>query len=470
MAKAIDLILLIGHLTLAIIIFILTVVSYVKLSNPTYEFINDLGENWSEGPIMSIIPRDYRCNIGEDVVIQDQWPGTVEGCDCSGTFHLFGSPLARGACSRSRRSSQRYCADVRAIPPINYTSWSEKMLCGKRLSDNYFELEIAANEAGCSQGTRSCGIADTKNNVLCIPNDQQCPINKLEILQANQTIPTDFNYKSYPLGNEKTLIYTNENTSGEIIHEFKVGQNTPCINTAYYDLVRPPYILSNEYGKENCPMLPSGKREDTRVNFVDSDSLNEFYYENHINQILRTLPLYQAPPDSLLINLYEKEYYGLSINCRHEINSNTGSENFLNNLGNLDIYVQKTQSWSIAAFVVTLISMIFFIVFFVIIIISPYHNGLQINLGFEIAYFVFCLLNLIILALYAAKGNSLPKDYLILTNDGCGDDTTDEVVTNFAKTYGTAVTINDVNAFLAGLLLLFPIGFIFAGMVDRKEN
>ena len=66
------------------------------MESSSYEFIQDLGYNWAQGPIKDI-KVSASCPSGSTNIIKDSWHGTVAGCNCYGT-------ITRGTCNRSKNS------------------------------------------------------------------------------------------------------------------------------------------------------------------------------------------------------------------------------------------------------------------------------------------------------------------------------------------------------------------------------
>ena len=185
--KKLNLIFSISLLALSVLVAIMSIYSFIKINNSDYFYLKSLGINWSKGPVVSIINRSSTCEKGEEAILNDYWPGTVSGCDCSNQFSLFGTAkLKRGVCSRSKNSGERYCRDVTPIKPIQFSVWDKTALCGKRIDSNYLDMQIVERENDCVNGTKSCGKVDSLGNILCVKSDQICPINYIEILPTNQ--------------------------------------------------------------------------------------------------------------------------------------------------------------------------------------------------------------------------------------------------------------------------------------------
>lgn len=77
---------------------------------------------------------------------------------------------------------------------------------------SYLNFSFLPDE-NCPNNLKMCGILDNEGNKLCLPEKEECPINKIELSK-----PTDgYNYKETSLGDIK-IYYTNEATqTGKIV-------------------------------------------------------------------------------------------------------------------------------------------------------------------------------------------------------------------------------------------------------------
>lgn len=84
----------------------------------------------------------------------------------------------------------------------------------------------------CPVNFKKCGILDSAERILCLPNDEACPLNGFGISNSNP----DSNYIGYEVkevedsadGSKYYLYYTNNNVDGKIITEFKLSAGIPC--------------------------------------------------------------------------------------------------------------------------------------------------------------------------------------------------------------------------------------------------
>ena len=92
---------------------------------------------------------------------------------------------------------------------------------------------IKKNEK-CKEGFTNCGIIDTLDQQLCLPENVNCPINDIEILDINETeLIKDYEDKGYnsTLGsNNKIFLYSNNQTDKPIIGRILLSAEQPCAN------------------------------------------------------------------------------------------------------------------------------------------------------------------------------------------------------------------------------------------------
>lgn len=73
------------------------------------------------------------------------------------------------------------------------------------------------------------GILDPNNRIMCTEENNNYPINKI-IINNNEKSPTDFNYVTLSLNNNKFLLYTDESINNNIIVNFSISSGIPCLN------------------------------------------------------------------------------------------------------------------------------------------------------------------------------------------------------------------------------------------------
>ena len=78
----------------------------------------------------------------------------------------------------------------------------------------YLKNVVLPNE-NCSIGMKMCGIIDKFGNKLCLPKEDECPLNYIKIIKEviNSTNETE----NYTILDNKTIIFSNKDVNGKII-------------------------------------------------------------------------------------------------------------------------------------------------------------------------------------------------------------------------------------------------------------
>ena len=153
--------------TVALIVF--CVFYNFQFSNLNY--FNKLSTYWQRTPVLDILFSNLtdKCEDGSQFFNSsyDQWLGTVNTCSYS----------------------NRYSACTKTVSKISYNSWNKKNICFKKSSINYINSFIVPNSTNCPDNRKKCGYVDSLYNILCLNSFDTCPINFMQILSLNDTIP-----------------------------------------------------------------------------------------------------------------------------------------------------------------------------------------------------------------------------------------------------------------------------------------
>ena len=441
-----------------LVIFGLTLATWLYVRSSNYKNIQVMVENWNKGPIIELSTSNGACKMGQKPIINDYWPGTTNGCDCRTALIRIGSSFHRGACSRDRYNYSP-CVDIPPIGPVNYTKWGGRTLCGKRIEYSYLDFTVEKLPADCPTGTRSCGIVDTLNNVLCIPNATECPLNKILIRAKTEVPPTDFVYQTLPIDDgDKIIYYTNQDTKGYIVNEFRISEDVPCINNNYYNKKTKAYLLSNEYGYETCPVVVENYRFDDTFKVIDTESLNDLYDQHDINVLLARMPEYQKPPYEATVRLYAGVYDGLSKECKNKIKASNSKE-FLDNLSLIEGYGDSAKALTLAAFIVAIISLIVISIFTCVAVFTNSEGEKPIFILILIA--IFAVVTLVLCALASSKVNKIPDDYEAISGDNCLDKVDSAIVKDFSDDHNKSSTIGLAGAVFSGILVALSTALFF---------
>ena len=113
---------------------------------------------------------------------------------------------------------------------------------------NKYSVESGNN---CPSNTKQCGILDSNNRKLCLPNDEDCPLNGIAISKRNN----EPNYNGWEkittfdsFDNSAYYIYhTNNNPNGKVITDFKLSHGLPCAKDSEKNWLN---YYNNEVDKE----------------------------------------------------------------------------------------------------------------------------------------------------------------------------------------------------------------------------
>ena len=108
-------------------------------------------------------------------------------------------------------------------------------------SENYASL-LAHSGKECEKDYKKCGILDSLGNIMCIPENETCPINDIKIDLASSASNNDLKgYESTSFKNLQegyVLYYTNNATEKEIISKLSLSNEIPLyinLNNLIYD-------------------------------------------------------------------------------------------------------------------------------------------------------------------------------------------------------------------------------------------
>ena len=99
----------------------------------------------------------------------------------------------------------------------------------------------------CLEGYKQCGILDSLNNIMCIEEDKQCPVN-LIVVNKEKNAPSGYTFKTEQL-NTSYIHYTNEAIDNYIVTRF-VNISEEEIELSPFES-KPNEDLS-DYSFENC--------------------------------------------------------------------------------------------------------------------------------------------------------------------------------------------------------------------------
>ena len=188
---------------------------------------------------------------------------------------------------------------------------------------NYFDYinEYCVNSGeNCPANRKKCGILDSKNRILCLPNNEECPLNGFYIASSLDNHFIDVDSDIHPIGVSyestpsvyKYIYFTNKNVDGIIITEFKLSYGPPCAKGSELNWERYYYAETDQnYG---CETVIDGSQFSQRYELVNDDDegirMEDLYNDNEITGVGK-YNMY----DNYKVDLYVRNYNEIDEKC-----------------------------------------------------------------------------------------------------------------------------------------------------------
>lgn len=335
--------------TLSIACFILLLqITYYTIPNQEKGEIDITGK---EKPLMDILQEQTE---GTDKLSFGNWNGTIEGCYCkNGT-------IVKKKCSIDNDNN---CTEK--IPVVSSTiyTWRNKSFYttpSKYTYDDLFEMSVDEKKE-CPIGYKKCGKLDFYNNTLCLPKDEKCPVNYLEISNRAEPPNKNFHFTSIPFDDGYYIHYSNEDINNYTIKNyFRSGDKIPCINIGDYNDTGPKYTLYAGICNKRHGYIYASKY----YSKVDSISKEQLLKENNKYDEVKNLTKYHYPFKDLAKYNYSIStgiFLGYNRTCRKDI------LNFNETVNQTETTMLKVKYYNISLFsLFSLLSFCLLPVFFII--------------------------------------------------------------------------------------------------------
>ena len=183
--------------------------------------------------------------------------------------------------------------------------------------NSYKELlyngQIIKKNEQCKFGYKNCGIIDTLEQELCIPQNENCPLIDVGIGLENDIHKNDPNYIFDDVSN---IYYNKEDYNIEnkkIIGKIILNDGQPCYNSNQ-QLWRK--FIDEEIDDEilKCSITIFGKSQDDR--FINKGNINYMkLYEDNLNLYLYLFIDKRRELESKYLSLYTREFMGIDKTC-----------------------------------------------------------------------------------------------------------------------------------------------------------
>ena len=347
---------------------------------------------------------------------------------------------------------KKYCINVDEIKSRNYTKFNGCELCSINNKNNIklnYDILIknstkTKEECLNQKGMKICGMLDELNQIVCLNENIECPLNDI-IINNNSTHKeiinnTEIIYDTIPIEVKNNFIhYTNKNIDKQIISGFNISFGYPCSHL-YPNVARNNLFIGYDF--IYCNRSNKLSKEIWYQNSTD------FFQENGIYELFHNYNLSKL--DNLNSSLYILFYPGFNKECylKYSLNSNSFS-NYMNN----------RKKYKICFVFISVMSFInIFFQFFSMILTEIYYTYSLIDsilLIFFIIPFIFC----------KKYSNSLVS-HLNCLNE------TDGNLVNHYNTYQNKIKISLIIQFTSFILCFISllVELLVTFMIKKEED
>lgn len=181
---------------------------------------------------------------------------------------------------------------------------------------DYIKDYSVAEGENCKINYKKCGILNNKGRILCLPEEEECPLNGFAISSNNEDSRFEGYSKSKVKDSDSGLdyyfYYTNKNINKNIITNFKLSDGYPCALSSEKSWIT---VFSNEANKNpNCKTAVEGNlRNENYIKIEGSEiKLISLYMDNGISY---TGPETDSIKIQNTVNLYARNYYDKDEEC-----------------------------------------------------------------------------------------------------------------------------------------------------------
>lgn len=472
-----------------VLCFTFALVSFAKFSSSDSTYTSSIGKNWQKGPVSDVEAASVKCPEGKENIINDFWQGTNAGCICSLDDQI---PLTSNSTNFNRDNNSTFpnnsknkkikmgeclsnnprCKTIKSSNPIPYFMWKGVNFCGKR-GPNYLDMKISKDDKSCGKGYKPCGILDSLNNYLCYPNGISCPYNFMKNIKKDYPIPKDKKYVQINLGvggNHGKMIFSNENIKGEIVNEFKIDDDTPCLSPDYSNYNHTPYPLEKNFVKRKCNQVADEK---VNSHYMKIDSINyvNLYNDNQIMGVIDNLDLFTKEYNYLnnSTNLYYRNYIGMKRECLKDLLLEKTKEEIIISLINIEKDVEKFEKILIIGLAFSSVGIFVFIVFFLSAFFAKTYGETG-HLFNWIGMFIISLPNIIVgfILIFISRHANLVVKYM--SYPGCTDPLTSSALNKFSFDIDTGRNMTFAYTIFAVIGLVANICNIIFYKVENSNN
>ena len=434
--------------------------SFLSFGSYTFdgEKVKKYKENWNLSPITNIIEVDLNSNCPKNSwdFFSNEFPGNFKGCDCFNVkSNTYKKKIFNETCTKNQIKKE--CKNINENDNINLNVWKGKKLCLERMEKkyNFFMLnQFKSKKNSCENGFKFCGVFDTKENILCLPENLSCPISNVFIDNEKKVN----NYETIELSNDYYLHFS-KRANEKIYLEFLANDKKFCFD-GENNFGENDYILSKKKGEKECEKINKNVY-DNRYEKIDEISSNVFYDENNITNKIIVLSGFEFPSDGESVKLFDVPYFSVENKCLNKID--------FNNLINPNI---KNSYKILNVLCIFCFSYNFYLIgiFAIFCFVDDSSDKKFFFCFIDALKIIFLLVLIVICGVFLNRNGKILKNKNYFVNENCA-----EAATNFAFDLAYK-KLNDVNdyvkaiIFFAVLDVLIRIFYYVYFLCFEKEN
>ena len=174
----------------------------------------------------------------------------------------------------------------------------------------------------CKDNYKKCGIFNVEGKILCLPDEEDCPLNGFAISQNpydTQYINAGYNkfkVKDNSTNTDYYFYYTNNNINDNIITTFNLSNGFPCMNSSQRSWI-------SVFNDEHEPNPTCKSKRDNRYTLIPGNiTLKSLYSCNNI-----TIKKADSSKINSEVNLYTRNFIDKNQDCITKFFSDVEEEN-----------------------------------------------------------------------------------------------------------------------------------------------
>ena len=313
-----------------ILSFIYIINSFLSLGKYKFDYnkVQIYYDNWNNSPISNILLSvNGRCPYNYDYLLSNYFPGNYKGCNCylSKTPTYANKIIFNKTCSENEIEND--CYNIQENDYLQLKFWRNQTICIQRMNYTYWDLynKKLIKKNKCPNNYISCGIIDTIGNLLCLQENETCPISSFNFTQNDKLNEINENYTRIDFNDNYTMTFLKGNSKGKNSVNFFTNTHSMCDEPMRGLFGQNRYVLNKLKGERFCSKKSNhydlfnidnnNTFYDRRFDIVDKYKSDIFFEENNLTNLIRSFSTY---PPILKINennLFSINYFGIEDKC-----------------------------------------------------------------------------------------------------------------------------------------------------------